>query len=161
MNTTVQIAGRNISDNYPDGIVIEISCGKEDFEISIPESSPGNTDTFLSEQKRKDEIINYLKTEEFLLYIHGFGSRFKPDSDKMKALEKVLPVIGLNLDYSSDFETISSQIYSVILNFDVMLIAGTSLGGYWAAKKGADAGIPFVAMNPAIEPKKTLRKYIG
>lgn len=41
------------------------------------------------------------------------------------------------------------------------LVVGTSLGGFFAAWLGAEFGRPFVAINPAIAPGKTLRAYIG
>jgi hypothetical protein len=35
------------------------------------------------------------------------------------------------------------------------------MGGWLAGHTGAALGIPFVALNPAIRPSQTLRKYVG
>lgn len=38
---------------------------------------------------------------------------------------------------------------------------GTSLGGFFAAWVGSELNLPFVAINPAIRPGRSLRAYLG
>ncbi|GGP50675.1 UPF0227 protein [Shewanella algicola] len=96
-----------------------------------------------------------------ILYIHGFGSRFDPQSDKVKALSYLGEVKGITVDYTSMPSLIEKQLMNACTDFQVDLIVGTSLGGYWANRIGAQIGVPFVSINPAISPNVTLQKYIG
>lgn len=96
-----------------------------------------------------------------ILYIHGFGSRFDPQSDKVKALSCLGNVKGITVDYTTMPSLIEKQLMSACTDFQVDLIVGTSLGGYWANRIGVQIGVPFVSINPAISPNSTLQKYIG
>jgi len=96
-----------------------------------------------------------------ILYVHGFKSQFKEQSDKVRALNKIGKVYGVTLDYTNTFCEIKSVLHKVVLEKSIDLIVGTSLGGFYSAILGASAGIPFVAINPAIDPIMTLNKYIG
>lgn len=104
-----------------------------------------------------------------IMYIHGFGSEFNPDHPKIKDLKKHLPkylvaedqpveVVGISIDYSTE-----DPIYKV-MNSDefnhIDLIVGTSMGGWTASHVGLATGIPWVAINPALEPEKTLERYV-
>ena len=42
-----------------------------------------------------------------------------------------------------------------------LALAGTSLGGYWAARFGNHFGIPAVLINPTIHPHQSLKRYVG
>ena len=42
-----------------------------------------------------------------------------------------------------------------------LALAGTSLGGYWAARLGNHFGIPAVLINPTIHPHQSLKRYVG
>ncbi|MEO1945163.1 MAG: YqiA/YcfP family alpha/beta fold hydrolase, partial [Candidatus Thioglobus sp.] len=48
---------------------------------------------------------------------------------------------------------------SIKLGID--LLVGTSMGGYMVAAIGDKLGVPFVAINPAIEPRESLKKTPG
>ncbi|MEB8386658.1 hypothetical protein OO012_05395 [Rhodobacteraceae bacterium KMM 6894] len=41
------------------------------------------------------------------------------------------------------------------------MVVGTSLGGFYAAWLGAEFDRPFIAINPAIAPNRSLRAYVG
>ena len=41
------------------------------------------------------------------------------------------------------------------------LLVGTSMGGWLAGILGAETGIPFVAINPVIDPRETLKSWLG
>jgi len=97
-----------------------------------------------------------------ILYIHGFGSSYDPNSSKVKSLSKLGPVSGVSYDYTKPAdENVKFLINHILENPDIDLIVGTSLGGWYAAEVGSRVGIPTVLVNPAIEPHKTLKKYLG
>jgi len=98
-----------------------------------------------------------------ILYIHGFKSQFKEQSEKVQALKTLGNVFGVTLDYTNTFDEIKNTLLKFVLDkdMDIELIVGTSLGGYYASIIGASAGVPFVAINPVVDPVLTLSKYIG
>jgi hypothetical protein len=94
-----------------------------------------------------------------ILYIHGYKSSFDPETPKIKSLEKLGNVIGLNIDYDKPYDEIHSEFYRYLITNDVDLIIGTSFGGYFANRIGTEFGIPFVMVNPVIDPRRVLKKY--
>ncbi|MCO5761585.1 MAG: hypothetical protein NHG36_08750, partial [Chromatiaceae bacterium] len=42
-----------------------------------------------------------------------------------------------------------------------LVLMGTSLGGFWARRLGQELGRPWIALNPAIQPSQSLRRYLG
>ena len=99
-------------------------------------------------------------TELNILYLHGFGSRFDPESNKIKSLSKLGEITPFTYDYTQSPNKIIETIKTVIYRDKIDLIVGTSLGGWYAAECGAQLHIPFVALNPLVFPK-SLNKYIG
>jgi predicted esterase YcpF (UPF0227 family) len=93
-----------------------------------------------------------------IFYIHGFGSCFK-NSDKIETLSRNHEVTGLTYDTTDspykNFKLLAEASY------ESELIIGTSLGGWYAALVGTETGKPFVSINPAVEPQRSLNKYIG
>ena len=96
-----------------------------------------------------------------ILYLHGFGSFFDPESDKIRSLGKLGTVVGVDIDYNLGSMAVSDRLGRVILNEKPDLLVGTSLGGYWAACLGEQWGITFVALNPSIRPSESLLRYVG
>lgn len=94
-----------------------------------------------------------------ILYVHGFGSGFDPENPKVKTLGQLGDVVGVNVDYCKGFESAYDDVSNAANGCD--LIVGTSMGGYMASHVGASKGIPFVALNPAVMPSKTLVRHIG
>ena len=94
-----------------------------------------------------------------ILYVHGFGSYYDPAKSKIKTLQNLGEVIGVNVDYCEGFELSYAKVAEVAKHCD--LIVGTSMGGFMASHVGADFGIPFVALNPAVAPQESLQKYAG
>lgn len=98
-----------------------------------------------------------------ILYVHGFGSKFDPSLPKVKELMKLGAVYGVNVDYlasGSDLprHDVISSIIEVVIDKEIDLIVGTSMGGWAAAVVGCATGIPFVAANPVLSPSKVLPK---
>lgn len=96
-----------------------------------------------------------------ILYVHGFGSSFDPTQEKIQLLETLGTVYGVNIDYTKGYSSASGAIYDAVMGNQIDLIVGTSMGGYMSAMMGEYMGVPFVAMNPAINPSENLQKWTG
>lgn len=96
-----------------------------------------------------------------ILYVHGFGSKFDPDSEKVNALKQLGVVHGIELDYTQGAITVLEQTKHAVLEQEIDLLVGTSMGGWCVSEVGSVSRIPFVAINPCIYPRKMLQKYIG
>jgi uncharacterized protein len=94
-----------------------------------------------------------------ILYVHGFGSGFDPENPKVKTMGYLGEIVGVDVDYCEGFESAYQEVSDAANGCD--LIVGTSMGGYMASHVGASQGIPFVALNPAVMPSKTLVRHIG
>jgi len=96
-----------------------------------------------------------------ILYCHGFASNFDPGKPKIKALERIAPVRGVTVNHARDpFEAFNAYL-DALKGAEDPLIVGTSLGGFFAAWVGSELNLPFVAINPAIRPSRSLRAYLG
>ena len=96
-----------------------------------------------------------------VLYIHGWGSRFDANSDKIAELSKVYKVFGVSIQYTDPLAKIQENLYNALVSFEVDFLVGTSMGGYMAHATGNRYSIPYVMINPAIDPAITLLKYVG
>lgn len=96
-----------------------------------------------------------------IYYCHGFASQFDPSSSKLEMLSKLGSVHGHNIDYTRPAEEVVQHCLDALIKADIDIVVGTSMGGWLASIVGSQAGIPFVAINPAIEPSKTLKKHVG
>ena len=93
--------------------------------------------------------------------LHGFASRFDINSDKLKTLARVGPVYGHDIDYTQGSEDVIEESLDKLMQVNPDLLVGTSMGGWLAGILGAEAGIPFVAINPVTEPAHALKSWIG
>lgn len=96
-----------------------------------------------------------------ILYIHGFGSRYDPDHEKIKLLATLGEVVGVDVNYCLGYGLVFDTVMNAVKDENIDLIVGTSMGGYMSAMVGNAAGIPFVALNPAITPRINLLKWVG
>lgn len=97
-----------------------------------------------------------------IIYIHGFNS--SPFSDKVESIRKSFPEsIVLANQHFSTVDSVLSNIDSIVQSMDIEsdVLVGSSLGGFWANYFSEKYRIPAVLINPAVEPSKTLKKYIG
>jgi len=109
-------------------------------------------------------LIDWFIVEEVevnILYVHGFGSSFDPESEKVKVLSELGTVYGVNLDWSQSPSAALELISDSILENKIDLVVGTSMGGWAAAASGTENGIPFVSINPAINPSSSLLRHVG
>jgi uncharacterized protein len=96
-----------------------------------------------------------------ILYCHGWGSRFDPSKNKIRALAKMRPVDGVTVDYTMHPQVVFDKYATRLKLHPEAMVVGTSLGGFYAAWLGAEFDRPFIAINPAIAPSTTLRAYVG
>ena len=94
-----------------------------------------------------------------ILYVHGFGSKVDPNNDKRMALAKIANVDAVAPDYSTPYRDVLATVEPHLDKTDLLL--GTSMGGFLVTRLSELTGKPFVAVNPVLEPQKTLSKYIG
>ncbi|MDF1624256.1 MAG: hypothetical protein P1V33_12400 [Pseudohongiella nitratireducens] len=94
-----------------------------------------------------------------ILYIHGFGSKIDPNSDKQIALRKIANVTAYAPDYTRGYRTVMADVDSFLREADLLI--GTSMGGFLVSRLSEQTGKKFVAINPVINTKATLSKYIG
>jgi hypothetical protein len=91
-----------------------------------------------------------------ILYLHGFGSAFSTTNPKVAALQSIGEVFGVNLHYRRTYAEVYNTAEKAAFQHQVDLIVGTSMGGNIAAQLGQSIGIPFVSINPSIDPAKSL-----
>ncbi len=109
-----------------------------------------------------------------LIYIHGFNSGYHPGGYKIVSLQKIAKVTGVSYDsfavHDEVIRALGEQLDDKLAPFRPLYdqsglpkaaLAGTSLGGYWAARFGSHFGIPAVLVNPTIHPQRSLQRYVG
>lgn len=96
-----------------------------------------------------------------LFYCHGFASHFDKNKDKIRVLSAAATVDGKTVDYTLPPYKIFDSFQKAMSARRRYFLVGTSMGGFFAAWLGAELGLPYVAINPAVYPSQTLRKYIG
>lgn len=97
-----------------------------------------------------------------IIYLHGFNS--DGNSSTIKEIRKEIPgLVSISYDYINA-DTACEQIGSLIedtLKIDPELIlAGTSLGGFWANYFAQKYQLNCLLVNPAISPSVSLRKAV-
>ena len=103
-----------------------------------------------------------MKSNSEYLYLHGFNS--SDSSLKYQRLKKFLhhkdiKIICPNLHYCP--LTAIKQIELVINKKKILKIIGSSLGGFYAIYFGNKLNVPIIAINPALEPDRSLLSYVG
>ena len=98
-----------------------------------------------------------------VVYFHGFASGPQgpsPKTDLICGLGHEVALIATDGDY----RPVGYRAAFARLNLDPtapLVLMGTSLGGFWARRLGQELGRPWIALNPAIQPSQSLRRYIG
>lgn len=91
-----------------------------------------------------------------LLYLHGYRTRFNPQGDKIQTLSPHWKVRGKTWDWDRESVTLKGELLQMVAEIQPDFIVGSSLGGYWAGVLGNEMGVPFVAINPAIQPDEVV-----
>ncbi len=97
-----------------------------------------------------------------IIYLHGFNS--DGNSTTIKEIRKEIPgLLSISYDYvvaDIAFEQIKALIEKTLKKDPDLIIAGTSLGGFWANYFAQKFQLKCLLVNPAINPSVTLRKAI-
>lgn len=116
-------------------------------------------------QARYQQIANDIRVlthdVDRIFYCHRFGSYYDSSKDKVRALRSAAMVDGNTVDYTRPPHKVFASFAKAMSPRKKHLIVGTSMGGFFAAWLGSELGLPFVAINPAIQPAVSLRKHIG
>ncbi|MDI3324377.1 YqiA/YcfP family alpha/beta fold hydrolase [Pontibacterium granulatum] len=93
-----------------------------------------------------------------IIYLHGLGS------NGQSSTARGLSELGFDVispDYRPQFYNESlEQLVQLVEHHQPVLIAGTSMGGYYALKLYERFVIPTIAINPCFEPATLLQKYL-
>lgn len=94
-----------------------------------------------------------------VLYIHGYGSDASVPSEKIELLKgEFRNVYRIAPDYDLGYESAMKEVNDFLDSHDVDALIGTSMGGYTANHIGTARKMPYVSINPAITPAKTLTR---
>lgn len=97
-----------------------------------------------------------------IIYLHGFASSVKTQSKKYDALNEIASVNPFAPDYPQGFEQVMQSCIQFANAIEsISAVVGTSMGGYTASHLASRLNVPFVAINPPMNPSESLRKYLG
>ena len=94
-----------------------------------------------------------------IIYIHGYGSCADPASEKVRMLGGMTDEIFL-VDTKGRYDPSAylSEIQKIILQEgEPSFFVGTSLGGFWAWMASIKYQVPFVSLNPVVNPYVQLK----
>lgn len=86
------------------------------------------------------------------VYLHGFNSAFNPKNEKVVALSKVAPVIGVSYDTFVPYKDVIGEIDNQVPPENDLVYVGTSLGAFYASELGRLHSRPSVIINPCVNP---------
>ncbi len=98
-----------------------------------------------------------------VVYFHGFASGPQGPSPKTDLIRDLGYAVAL-IATDGDYRPAGYRAAFARLGLDPaapVVLMGTSLGGFWARRLGQELGRPWLALNPAIQPSVTLRRYLG
>lgn len=98
-----------------------------------------------------------------VIYFHGFASGTQGGSPKTALIQDLgyqVELIATNGDYRPGGYLAAFQRLDLDPQVPLVLM-GTSLGGFWARRLGNLLGKPWLVLNPAVQPSRSLRRYIG
>lgn len=88
-----------------------------------------------------------------ILYVHGYGSRVNPKSEKYKVLGFLGKVNGVAPNYDLGYYSVIKELKEAFQTFKPDLIVGTSMGAWSASIMGEMYSIPTIALNPVLNPE--------
>jgi predicted esterase YcpF (UPF0227 family) len=101
-----------------------------------------------------------------ILYLHGFNSAFDAASSKVRQLAS-LPAVSnvIGIDFPYHCEDLLPRLDAVVQRLneaqEEIVIAGTSLGGFFARYLAKRHAKRLITINPSLEPWITLQRAIG
>lgn len=113
-------------------------------------------DGFLCVAIHENKIIDRYMFK--ILWIHGFAG--KPDNDTVKEMRKRYPMYEFHsIEVDHHAKASMDKINAYIREQGIDLVAGTSLGGYYAMCSEFDG--PKFVVNPVTDPVRDLRQFLG
>ena len=99
-----------------------------------------------------------MNTQKTILWIHGFAGR--PDNANVQEMRKLYSDYNwYSIEVDHNAKSSMEKINNYIHTHDVCLVAGTSLGGYYAIC--AEYSGPKLVVNPVVDPVRNLRQFVG
>jgi len=100
--------------------------------------------------------------QPIIIYLHGFGSNSR--YDKVAFLRDAFPQLtiaapDIPADPDAAFQIIDAFIIQHRARGARVILAGTSLGGFWTHIFGCRHSLDAVIMNPSLRPSFTLHRY--
>jgi predicted esterase YcpF (UPF0227 family) len=101
-----------------------------------------------------------------ILYLHGFNSAFDASSSKVQQLTRltgVSNVVGIDFPYHCEelVPRLDAVVHRLNETNEEVVIAGTSLGGFFARYLANRHVKRLITINPSLEPWLTLQRAIG
>ena len=103
-----------------------------------------------------------------LIYFHGFNSAGNGATslllkEALKDFNIISPTYPVHdpLESFISINTIINNVLAKLNNQDKLILAGTSMGGFWAKLFSNFLKIDAVIINPALHPGTQLEKYLG
>ncbi|MCB5191663.1 hypothetical protein LG198_13070 [Methylobacillus arboreus] len=96
-----------------------------------------------------------------IVYMPGFNS--SPASEKSRLLREHFPLVAIPEYNTWDPDISHAQLGEVIqpLARAGVLLAGSSLGGFWAYQFASRYRQPCLLINPCMHPEQSLQRYLG
>ena len=97
-----------------------------------------------------------------VLYIHGANSVFDSNSERIKNMKldpNINEVYGFNHSFKISLDDIIENAKTILLEKDVDVVVGCSLGGYLASIIGGVFSLPAIVINPVYDIKLIINKY--
>ncbi|WP_025869362.1 YqiA/YcfP family alpha/beta fold hydrolase [Methylobacillus glycogenes] len=96
-----------------------------------------------------------------LVYLPGFNS--SPASEKSSLLRKHFPHVIVPEYNTWDPQVSYAQLSALIapLQAQGLVLAGSSLGGFWAYQFASCHHLPCLLINPCMQPERSLQQYLG
>jgi predicted esterase YcpF (UPF0227 family) len=96
-----------------------------------------------------------------ILYFHGFNSAANPENARVLELQALGEVIPMSYDSFGTYAEVKRELFSQFLRIvgktkEPLVLAGSSLGAFWAAGFSDRYSYPAILMNPVISPYDTL-----
>ena len=96
-----------------------------------------------------------------ILYLHGAFSAFKPESEKVIALQKDFNVVGFSYSMEKTFNDNITELEAFCIEEGIEAVVGVSLGGLYASWLAELFQIPSILINPCVDPAGTISILIG
>lgn len=98
-----------------------------------------------------------------IIYLHGFNSSGESQKGQYLKQQLGLPVLTPSYPWQPEqaMAFLTQLVETSLTESEQLMLAGSSLGGYYACYLGRQYRLPTMMINPALGPVDTLRPYLG